>query len=88
MHSRCCWPPERLIDDLVELAAIGGKTVNARPVGHVFVDRLRKRIRLLEHHADTGSQLHHVLLLVVNILPVQSDVAFDPSTYDGVIHAV
>ena len=36
-----------------------------------------KRIRLLEHHADARAQLHHVLLLVVDVLAVEQDL---PST--------
>jgi hypothetical protein len=37
-----------------------GEAVDARAVGDVVVDRLGKRVGLLEHHADAGAQLHHV----------------------------
>ena len=48
------------LDDLVEIGLGRGKAVDARAVGDVLVDRLRERVRLLEHHADAGAQLHHV----------------------------
>ena len=47
--------------DVIEIGAAAGQAVDARAVGDVVVDRLRERVRLLEHHADAGAQLHHVL---------------------------
>jgi hypothetical protein len=51
--------------------------VDARAVGDVLVDRLRERVRLLEHHADAGAQFHDVDRLVVDVLAVERDVAAD-----------
>ena len=49
-----------LLDDTVHVGLAGGQSVDARAVGDVLVDRFRKRVGLLEHHPDTGAQLHHV----------------------------
>ena len=54
--------------DLVEVGLGVGKAVDARAVGDILVDRLRERIRLLEHHADARAQLHHVERRVVDVL--------------------
>ena len=42
---------QRALDDLVQLVLVAD-AVDARPVGHVVVDRLGERVRLLEDHAD------------------------------------
>jgi hypothetical protein len=73
---------------LVEVRLVAGEAVDARPVGDVLVDRLRERVGLLEHHADAGAQLHHVDRLVVDVLPVEADVALGPADLDGVVHPV
>ena len=62
--------------------------MDARAVGDVLVDRLGERIRLLEHHADAGAQLHHVQRGVVDVLPVDDDLAGDAAALDRVVHAV
>jgi hypothetical protein len=64
---------QRAMHDFVELHAITGEAMDARTVRNVFINRLGERIRLLEHHADAGTQLHHVLLPVVNVLAVEQD---------------
>ena len=79
---------QRAVHDLVELDAVAREPVDARPVGHVLVDRLRERIRLLEHHADARAQLHHVLLLVVDVLAVEQDGSFDARARNRVVHAI
>src|SRR6187401_349268 len=79
---------QRTVNDLVEFDAVTCEPVNARTVGDVLVDGFRKRIRLLENHADTRTQLHDVLLPVVDVLAVEQDRAFDSRTLDGVVHAV
>ena len=45
---------------LVQLGLALGQAMDARAVGDVLEDRLGERVRLLEHHADAGPQLHHV----------------------------
>ena len=56
-------------------ASLLRQAVDARPVGDVVVDRLRERIRLLEHHADPRAQLHDVDVAVVDVLAVEQDLA-------------
>ena len=63
--------------DLVELVLRAADAVDARPVGDVLVDRLGERVRLLEHHADAGPQLHHVERRIVDVLLVEADLAGD-----------
>src|SRR3712207_8828107 len=41
-----------------------------RPVGHVVVDRLGERVRLLEDHADPAAYLDRVDVVVVDVLAV------------------
>src|SRR5690606_12974961 len=48
------------LNDVVKIGLRASQTMNARPIGDVLIDRLRERIRLLEHHADAGTQFHHV----------------------------
>src|SRR5690554_2786919 len=43
-------PLQAGLDDIVEIALAVGQAVQARPVGDVFIDRLGKRVGLLEHH--------------------------------------
>jgi hypothetical protein len=38
MHSRCCWPPERLVP-------------GAASIGNILIDRFRKGIGFLKNHA-------------------------------------
>ena len=48
-----------LLDDLVELPLVA-HPADAQAVGDVVEDRLRERIRFLEHHADAAAQLDDV----------------------------
>src|SRR5215469_692029 len=75
-------------DDVVEMGAAASQAVNARPIGDVVVDRLRERVRLLEHHADTGAQLYYVLLPGLDVLTVEADRAGDPGPGNGVVHPI
>ena len=79
---------EALFDNIVELSALAGEPVDAWAVGHVLVDRLRERIRLLEHHADARPQLHHVDIAAVNVPVIQRDRSGHPADVDDVVHAV
>ena len=79
---------QRLLDGLVEFGARRGEAVNARTVGDVLVDRLRKRIRLLEHHADPRAQLDDVHCRRVDVRTVELDLAGDARGRDRVVHAV
>ena len=62
--------------------------MNLRPVGHVVIDRLRKWVRLLKHHANLRPKLHRVDALVIDVVAIEPDIAFDPRGRDHVVHAV
>src|SRR4029079_5678043 len=51
---------QRLLDDFLKLRLRLPQAVDARTVGDIFENRLRERVRLLEHHADAGAQLDDV----------------------------
>lgn len=61
--------------------------MRARSVGDVVVHAHRKRVRLLEHHADTFSQKVHVHA-VVDVLAVQFYCAGNPAALNEVVHTV
>jgi hypothetical protein len=95
IHSRCCWPPDRLwplaaqrlLDPAVELG-LGQALVEADAERDVLVDRHGKRRRLLEHHADAGAQQVDVLALAQQILPVEHHLARGALARVEVVHAV
>ena len=58
-------PAQRPLDDLVEARPC--EPGHLRAVGDVVVDRLRERVRLLEHHADAAPHLDRVDLRVVEV---------------------
>ena len=62
--------------------------VDAQAVGDVLEDRLRERIRLLEHHADAAPQVDDVDGRGVDVLAVDMDGAFDPCAWHDVVHPV
>ena len=80
--------PQGFLDDRVELVLAFGKAMDFRTVGDVFVDRFGERVGLLEHHPDPRAQLHHVELGIVDVLPIQRDLAFHARGGDGVVHPV
>ncbi len=79
---------QAVFHDLVQVVFLVGQAMNTRAIGHVVVDRLGKRVRLLEHHADPGAQLHHIQFRIIEILAFQMQVALHPADIDGVVHAV
>ncbi len=58
---------------IIEVGTAFRQPMQARSIGDVVIDGLRKRVGLLEHHADAGAQLHHVLRALVNVLAVEPD---------------
>ena len=62
--------------------------MNPRTIGDIIINRHRKRIRTLEHHADPFAQMNDIHVRVENILAVQQYFAFDPDTFDQVVHPV
>src|SRR5262249_17294237 len=75
-------------DNPVGLRPAARHAVDARAEGDVVVDRLRERVRFLEHHADTAAQLYGVDLGRLDVLPVEGDDPRDPCSGNGVVHAV
>src|SRR4029450_3562964 len=74
-----------LFDHVVELPL---HAVHARPVGDVVVNRLRERIRLLEHHADPAAYLDRIDTVPIDVLTAVADLADDPRIGDEVVHPV
>ena len=76
MQRRCCWPPDsprafslrrsftvpqrRLRAPLDTLVEVLLQPEHARAEDDVVVDRLRERVRLLEHHPDPPAHLDRV----------------------------
>ena len=58
-------------------------SVDAGTVGHVFIDALRERVRLLENHTDALSKLDRIHILI-DICSIQGDLAFDPHALKNV----
>ena len=63
-------------------------TVDAQPVGHVFVNGLGKRIGLLENHAHTAAQLDHIGVRRVHIPAVEGDAPRHLTAGNEVVHTV
>ena len=62
--------------------------VDPHPVGDVFEDGLRKRIRLLKNEPDTPAQPDDVHAPRVDVLSVQQHLALHPGVRDQVVHSV
>src|SRR5581483_9655812 len=75
-------------DDVIEIGATSGKAMDARPVGDVLVNGLRKRVGFLEHHADACTDLHDILTFVMDVHPVERDRPGHTSARDRVVHAI
>jgi hypothetical protein len=80
--------PQALLDDVVQRSAIRGQPVQADAVGDVLEDRLRERVRLLEHHADFAAQQHRIDARAVDVPPVHDRGADDARARDDVVHPV
>src|SRR5690606_42157333 len=77
--------PQRPLDERVHVAA---EAHEARAEGDVLVDRLRERVRLLEHHPDAPPHLDGVDVGAVELDAVVAHAALDPDALDEVVHAV
>jgi len=81
-------PLQRAFNDAVEFALGFRQSVDARPIGHVVVDRFRERIGLLEHHAHALAQRHGIDRLVIDVDALDLDHALHARAFDRVVHAV
>src|SRR5207244_11766352 len=61
---------------------------DARAEGDVVVDRLRKRVRPLEHHPDAAPNVDRVDAARVQIVTVVGEAAGDLGARDQIVHAV
>src|SRR5262245_61922422 len=76
---------QRAFDALVEALA---HAEHPRPPRDVVVDRLRERIRLLEHHPDPAAHRGRIDAGAIDVLAVVEDLAFYPGIRDQVVHPV
>ena len=79
---------ERGMDDFFQLRLIARQSVDARAIGHVFVDGLGKRVGFLKHHAHPRAQGHDIGVPVVDVVALQFDLARHPCDIHGVVHSV
>ena len=61
---------------------------DAQAVGHVLEDRLRERVRPLEHHAHAPAHEDRIDVWAVDGLAVELHVPVDRDARDGVVHPV
>ena len=79
---------KRFLNDFIELRLVSGKAMNARTIGDIVIDRLRKRVRFLEDHPYFGAKLDRVDLWRVDVFAVKRDLTLDPANVDRVVHPV
>jgi hypothetical protein len=79
---------QALLDPLVQPRLAVDQPVQADAVGDVLEDRLRERVRLLEHHPDLASQRDHVGARRVHVLAVDLHRALDAGPDHDVVHPV
>jgi hypothetical protein len=81
--------PRRLRSTTSSSRALLVLALDAETVGDVLVDGFGERVRLLEDHADALAQLDDVHARVVDVDPVDPDLAGgDARAVDQVVHAV
>ncbi|MNJ42842.1 hypothetical protein D3C77_378200 [compost metagenome] len=57
-------------------------------VGNIIIDRFRKRIRLLKHHADLFAQRLYLHIVTVNILAANLYGSLDSRTRNHIVHPI
>src|SRR6266480_1805220 len=77
---------QALLDHLVDLGFRPAEDVWA--IGHVVVDRLRKRVGPLKEHADLAKQLDDIGVGREDVVTVQQHLPAGPGAGDEVVHAV
>jgi len=80
-----CRPAERLLDPVVEVVL---HPEDAQAVGHVVVDRLRERVRSLEHHPDAPPHLDRIDPVAVEIDAVVEQAPVDLRARHQVVHPI
>src|SRR5262249_60686214 len=82
-----CGLAEDALDDLPQGDRVA-QPVDPRPEGDVVEDRLRERVRLLEHHADATAQHHRIHVRAIEVVTVDGDAARDAGAGYAVVHPV
>ena len=82
-----CGATQGPLDGLIE-HALFVHALNTQPVHHVLVNGLRKRVGLLEHHADPATQLGDVLAFGVDVVAIELDLALYTAAVHQIVHAV
>ncbi len=82
-----CRTLERPLHGLIENTLLVD-ALDPQAIDHVFIDGLRERVGLLEHHAYATAQLRNVFALTVDVIAVEVDFTFDAATVHQVVHAV
>src|SRR5262249_23315330 len=62
--------------------------MKTRPIGHVFIDRLRKRVRFLKHHTDMFPEVGDIHIGTIDIPSVKQHGTFYASTLNQVVQPV
>lgn len=78
---------KRGFDDFVELS-LALDAMGAWAERHVVVHAHRKRVRFLEHHANTSAKQVDVDFLAVEFFPIEPNRAFNSAAFDSVVHAI
>ena len=79
--------PQRALHDLIQLRFLAD-AMCLGAVGHIIVYAHRKRIRLLEYHADLPPQLAYLYLRRMDILPQVAYTTCNAHALYKVVHAV
>src|ERR1700724_1038220 len=81
-------PAQALLDRIAESRSAVDQPIDAKAVRHVVEDRLRKRIGLLEHHADPASQLHYINIGAAGVTAADAAPAVGPGMVYNIVHPV
>ena len=73
---------------LIEIGLAVGQAMDARAIGDIVIDRFRERIRLLEHHSDSGPKQHRIDLRIIYVGPVDFDPPRHAADIDRIVHPV
>src|SRR3984885_12389549 len=86
---RICDRPQRFLNLLLD-ADLRSNAANAQAVGDVLEDRFRKRVGLLEHHADAHAHFDGIDIAgdQVDLLRQQHDAALVTGARRQVMHAI
>ena len=85
VENRCL--AKRGFDDFVELG-LAFNAMSAWAERNIVVHAHRKRVRFLEHHANTFAKQVDVDFLAVEFFPIEPNRAFNSAAFDSVVHAI